>query len=506
MQDQGIAPRNGAAVVHGYGIKIYVRGRHLVVHDGICDERRTRRFHRVTGRVKRLVLIGHTGYITLDALRWLRDTGAALVHIDADGQLITTSAAGGPDLAPLRRAQALAAANTVGLEVARHLLHAKVAGQGKVLAELPHAGDSRETVQRMLDAIKTAATLDVLLGVEAQAAAAYWNAWAPVEIRLAPRDARKLPEHWHTFGQRSSLITGGPRTASNPANAILNYLYALLEAETILACHTVGLDPGLGIFHQDRRDRASLALDLMEAVRPSVDAYLLALLTQRTRSPRELVETREGACRITAKLAEQLADTCTVWRSQIAPVVEWTANTINKHSSSRVPTRSPLTHAHHRAAWDERAPDRKRRQRRADFAKLPNTCRECGTPQSDGRRRFCPECQEQRFLEQGPAARERASEVLARLRAEHRDPAHGGRAAGLRGSKNAAHQAAVRAWAGERPDPEVFRVEILPELRHKPIGELMAATGLSEHYCSLIRLGKRVPHARHWQALRRLVS
>jgi hypothetical protein len=29
------------------------------------------------------------------------------------------------------------------------------------------------------------------------------------------------------------------------------------------------------------------------------------------------------------------------------------------------------------------------------------------------------------------------------------------------------------------------------------------ATGLSDHYCSLIRLGKRVPHARHWPALSR---
>ena len=72
----------------------------------------------------------------------------------------------------------------------------------------------------------------------------------------------------------------------------------------------------------------------------------------------------------------------------------------------------------------------------------------------------------------------------------------------LRGSKNAAHQAAVKAWAGERPEPDVFAKEILPGLRSLPIAALVAATGLSEHYCSLIRLGKRVPHPRHWNALR----
>jgi hypothetical protein len=94
--------------------------------------------------------------------------------------------------------------------------------------------------------------------------------------------------------------------------------------------------------------------------------------------------------------------------------------------------------------------------------------------------------------------------VLAQLRAQGNDPAHGGRAAQIRGRKNAAHQAAVRDWKGERPDPAVFQREILPVLRGVSIGELVAATGLSEHYCSLIRLGKRVPHARHWEGLRRV--
>ncbi|MGO9820078.1 MAG: hypothetical protein ACLPTJ_05420 [Solirubrobacteraceae bacterium] len=60
----------------------------------------------------------------------------------------------------------------------------------------------------------------------------------------------------------------------------------------------------------------------------------------------------------------------------------------------------------------------------------------------------------------------------------------------------------MREWTGQRPDPAIFAAEILPGLRRKTIGELVAATGLSEHYCSLIRLGKKVPHPRHWVALR----
>jgi hypothetical protein len=75
-------------------------------------------------------------------------------------------------------------------------------------------------------------------------------------------------------------------------------------------------------------------------------------------------------------------------------------------------------------------------------------------------------------------------------------------AAEIRGRKNAAHQRAVRDWAGERPDPAIFTSEILPGLRQRSVPDLMAATGLSQYYCSLTRLGKKVPHPRHWDVLR----
>jgi CRISPR-associated endonuclease Cas1 len=504
MRPQHTPPLNrGIITAHGYGLKVRVENRHLTVEDGFGRQRRTRRYHR-TNKLRRLVLIGRSGYVTLDALRWLHDTGAAFVHLDTNGELIACSVASGPDLAGLRRAEALAADGPAGLEIARTVLTAKVDGQRAILDELPGATGAREEVERAEREIQGGTDLDGLLAAEALAAAAYWQAWAPVEVSFPSRDWHKLPEYWLRFGQPASLITGGPRTATNPANAILNYLYALLEAETILACHAVGLDPGLGIFHTDRRDRASLALDLMEAARPAVDAYLLALLTQRTLLAREFVETREGGCRISPRFAADLAGTCEVWRSHIAAVIEWTANVLAGHARSRVPTRSPLTRSHHRAALDERLPDRRQRRSRSEFAQLPATCRDCGASLTDRRRWYCEDCRARRFQERAPAARQRAAEVLAQLRSEQQDPAHGGRAGLLRGRKNAAHQSAVRAWEGERPDPEMFRSEILPGLRHARISGLVGATGLSKHYCSLIRLGKKVPHPRHWESLRRV--
>ena len=53
----------------------------------------------------------------------------------------------------------------------------------------------------------------------------------------------------------------------------------------------------------------------------------------------------------------------------------------------------------------------------------------------------------------------------------------------------------------ERPDPEVFRREVLPAIQTLTLRELARRTGLSVAYCGLIRRGAEVPHARWWVRL-----
>jgi hypothetical protein len=64
----------------------------------------------------------------------------------------------------------------------------------------------------------------------------------------------------------------------------------------------------------------------------------------------------------------------------------------------------------------------------------------------------------------------------------------------------------LRTWKAENTgnpaDPDLFEREILPAIQHVPLRELMWATGLSLPYVSQIRRGEKVPHLRHWPALR----
>src|SRR6202158_5665335 len=83
--------KSGVIVLNGYGIRVQVSAGHLVLHDGIADERRTIRLPRVGHGLRRLVMIGSDGFITLEALRWISDVGAAFVMLDRRGKVLAVT-------------------------------------------------------------------------------------------------------------------------------------------------------------------------------------------------------------------------------------------------------------------------------------------------------------------------------------------------------------------------------------------------------------------------------
>ena len=282
---------------------------------------------------------------------------------------------------------------------------------------------------------------------------------------------------------------------------MLNYLYALLEAETRFARLAWGLDPGLGIFHADQKARDSLALDLMEAVRPQVDAYLLDLLEARTFSVRDFAETRKGVCRVLAPLTHTLAETTAQWGRAIAPVVEGIARLLADDIRTRVDLPTPLTQSHRSAGRDHLR--RKPSRPASAQARLVATCEACGGPLPSPDRQFCEDClpEERKRLNARFLAASAAG--LAKMHAEGRNPMHSeeGRRKLGEASGRRCREAAEWDRTHERPNPEVLRHEILPLLQSVTLPQMRAATGLSTTMCARIRRGY-VPNARHWDPLR----
>lgn len=86
------------------------------------------------------------------------------------------------------------------------------------------------------------------------------------------------------------------RPPLDPVNALLSFLYALLTHDCRSAAESVGLDPAVGFLHRDRPGRPSLALDLMEELRPVlVDRMVLSLVNRGQINENDFEYTESGA-------------------------------------------------------------------------------------------------------------------------------------------------------------------------------------------------------------------
>src|SRR5579863_1232462 len=276
-----IVPRHGIVTLFGYGIQVRVDGGHLVLLDGIGPDRRYARLPRVGHGLKRLVVIGSDGMVSLAALCWLADQDASFVMLERNGKVLAVTGPVRPSDAKLRRSQSLSHSSGAALRIARELISQKIAAQENVTRHKLLDSNTADAIARFKTELPSADSITTIRLVESQAARAYWSAWSALPINFPKNDLGRVPEHWRNFGARVSPLTGSPRLAANPANAILNYLYALLESESRLGAAALGLDPGLGVLHVDTPARDSLACDLMEPIRAQVDAYLLDWVTRQ---------------------------------------------------------------------------------------------------------------------------------------------------------------------------------------------------------------------------------
>ena len=111
----------------------------------------------------------------------------------------------------------------------------------------------------------------------------------------------------------------------NPANSLLNYTNAVAESECRLAALCCGLDPGIGFVHTDTANRDSLALDLIETIRPAIEAWLLDWFLGEPLRRSDFFETPSGNCRISSGLCSKLSETAPTWGKLVAPWAEYVA-------------------------------------------------------------------------------------------------------------------------------------------------------------------------------------
>lgn len=494
--DNSLRPRHGVLTLFGYGIQVRVDRGHLLIEDGIGEDRRKIRLARVNHGLKRLVCIGADGFISLAALQWLAAQDASFVMLERDGSVLATTGPVRPSDAKLRRAQALAHISGAALRVTRELIRQKLSGQELVARHKLLDTTTADTIARFGAELPSAENIASIRLIEAQAALAYWSAWRTLPITFPKNDVARIPAHWLNFGARISPLTGSPRLSVNPPNAMLNYLYAVLESEARLAAAALGLDPGLGVLHADSGNRDSLALDLLEPVRPQVDSYLLDWITRQPLTRQWFFEQRDGNCRLMGPFAIRLSETATMWRRAVAPVAEWVAQALwNSHHGSSKTIQQLPTRLTHRRRSEGRGNDFE-----VQASTAPRQAKICEICGAEGiKNRYCRSCAVE-------ASRESMAQValIGRLTPKSKKVK-------ARISKIISDHAVANSWWEPSSLPswlteQRYVQQIQPLLRGKKVREIAEAMQVSQPYAAFIRSGRRHPHPRHWQVLAKLVG
>jgi CRISPR-associated endonuclease Cas1 len=490
-----LTTRRGVAALFGYGIKVRVDRGHLILEDGIGPARRKARFPRVGHGLRRLVIIGSDGMVSLSALRWLADQNVSFAMLDRRGSVLATTGPVRPSDARLRRAQALALESGAALRIVRDLIGQKLAGQERLARQKLCNSVVAQAIAEARSAVAETDSIEAIHLLETQGAGAYWSAWHSLPVMFPRCDLRRVPEHWRSFGARRSPLTGSPRLAVNPPNAVLNYLYSVLESEARLAAAALGLDPGLGFLHKDAPTRDSLACDLMEPVRPQVDAYVLDWITREPLRREWFFEEPNGNCRLMGSFAVRLSETAPTWARAIAPLAESVVRTLWATRPSPAHQFFPatrLTQGHRREA--KGMPVDLPTQ---PLPRPPAFCGVCGVSIEAGRR-YCASCAV-------TVSKENLIEVakLGRL------AGHSPEARARQAEKQRRHAAELKAWnPSDKPEwlrEEFYREKIRPRLSGITVRALSSALGLSEPYAAEIRAGRQLPHQRHWLTLARIV-
>ena len=139
--------------------------------------------------------------------------------------------------------------------------------------------------KELLPKILEATDAENLRGLEGAAANAYFGVFDQMILR------QKEDFYFHERSRRPPL---------DNVNAMLSFAYSLLANDCASALESVGLDAYVGFLHRDRPGRSSLALDLMEELRPCMaDRFVLTVINNRLLSASDFEKSESGAVRMT---------------------------------------------------------------------------------------------------------------------------------------------------------------------------------------------------------------
>ena len=301
-------------LITGFGTSINVDKRKLIITNRLKDTRLEFFPHKINH--DGIIIDGHTGNITFEAMRWLSKHNINLTLLNWNGQLLANVMPEQPKSGKLRIKQYQKYLDSESrFEIALKIVQNKVEQSLNLLEELSRFYESVDIVK-----IRKAAEKEdlFLLGImknsEKQDISKSIKQLMTYEGRIAGIYHENLTRIFSQlnsefdFTGRKNKSNSRNYNASDEINALLNYGYAILESEIRKAINGIGLDYSVGFLHEINQSRTSLVYDTQELFRWLIDVSVIQLLEEKKIKKSDFIITENYHTRLGEDVAKLLID------------------------------------------------------------------------------------------------------------------------------------------------------------------------------------------------------
>ena len=299
-------------LISGFGTSIYVEKRRLIIHNKLDAKKFEFYPHKIDH--DSIIVDGHTGNITFEAMRWLMKHNIHLTLLNWNGQLLANLMSEQPKSGKLRVKQYQKYLDSeTRFEIALKIVQTKVSHSLNLLEQLSKYYDFvdmikiRKSIEKedlfLLQILKNSEKQDIsksikqLMTYEGRIAEIYLDNLTSIFNKLYPK---------FNFTGRKNKSNSRNYNASDEINALLNYGYAILESEIRKTTNGIGLDYSIGFLHEINQSRTPLVYDIQEMFRWMIDLSVIQLLEYKKLKKSDFIITENYHTRLREKAAKLL--------------------------------------------------------------------------------------------------------------------------------------------------------------------------------------------------------
>ena len=301
-------------LITGFGTSISVDKRRLIITNKLKDTRLEFFPHKINH--DGIIIDGHTGNITFEAMRWLSKHNINLTLLNWNGQLLANVMPEQPKSGKLRIKQYKKYLDfEVRFEIALKIVQCKVEHSLNLLEELSKFYEPvdiakiRKSAEKedlfLLQIMKNSKEQDIsksikqLMTYEGRIAGIYHDSLTAIFHELYPE---------FNFTGRKNKSNSRNYNASDEINALLNYGYAILESEIRKSINSVGFDYSIGFLHEINQSRTPLVYDIQELFRWLIDVSVIQLLEEKKIKKSNFIITENYHIRLGEDVAKLLIE------------------------------------------------------------------------------------------------------------------------------------------------------------------------------------------------------